>query len=170
MKRVGLFRLLAVVLFLAVPVSAAFAVDMDVTRQTLRGLSGVYVNVEEVQPNIGMHAKRFGLAQDQLRADVERRLRERGIRVLSKDEWLVAPGRPVLYVCVNTHETERFWYAYDIKIELQQMVRMEANPDVRTLATTWSVSMTGMTNVGKLQVIRDDVGVLVGKFIDAFKQ
>jgi hypothetical protein len=122
-----------------------------------------------MQPNIEKHTKKSGLTKLQLLADAERRLKENGVRVLARDEWMKTPGKPVLYVGVNTHERERYWYAYDIKVEIQQIVSMEANPKIQTLATTWSISMTGMTNVGKLQVIRDDVNILVGKFIDAFK-
>jgi hypothetical protein len=29
--------------------------------------------------------------------------------------------------------------------------------------------MTGMANIGNLQIIRDDVGVLAGRFLNAFR-
>ena len=170
MKAISIFRVVvAVCILFMVTVSAAFAVDSELTRLTLKGLPGVYVVVEEMQPNIEKHAKKSGLTTLQLQADTERRLKENGIRALSRDEWMKTPGKPVLYVGVNTHETERYWYAYDIKVEIQQIVYMEANPKIQTLATTWSVNMTGMTNIGKLDIIRSETGVLVGKFVEAFK-
>jgi hypothetical protein len=169
MSRISLFGAAFVLSFLAMSVSASFAVDTEVTRQTLKGLKGAYVVVEQMQPNIEKYGRRHGLLKDQLKADVARRLKERGVSMLSREEWMQTPGRPVLYLCVNTHETERYWYAYDIRIELQQIVYMEANPNVQTLATTWSVNMTGLANIGNLQVINHDVGVLVGRFIDAFR-
>jgi hypothetical protein len=158
----------AVLLFLVFP-AIGYALDSDVTRQTLKGLQGVYVIVEDLQPNIQKYASKAGLANEELKADIERRLTEKGIRIFSRDEWVKTPGTPVLYVSVNTHETEKYWYAYDIKTELQQAVTMEANPKVRTLATTWSINLTGMANVGTLGLIKGDVGVLVGRFIEAYK-
>jgi hypothetical protein len=145
-----------------------FAVDSDVTRLTLTGIQGVHVIVEEMQPNIQKYAVKPGLTKEQLQKDVEVRLREMGIKVLSKDEWMKTPGKPVLYISVNTHESERYWYAYDIKVELQQVVKMEANPKVNTLAATWSLNMTGMTNIGSLNIIKGDIEVLMGRFRQAY--
>ena len=169
MVRLGMLRIIVVLLFVAATISVAFAVDSELTRQTMKGFPGVYVVVEEMQSNIEKHTKKFGLTKLQLQADTERRLVENGVRVLSKDEWLKTPGKPVLYVGVNTHETERYWYAYDIKVEIQQIVYMEANPKIQALATTWCINMTGLTNIGKLDIIRSDTGVLIGKFVEAFK-
>ena len=159
---------LAVFFWLLMASSAVFAVDSDATRETLRGLQGVYVIVEEIQPNIQKYAVKAGLTKEQLQKDIELRLKEVGIKVLSRDECINTPGKPVLYVSVNTHEAERYWYAYDIKIELQQVVKMEANPKVNTLAATWSMNMTGITNIGSLNIIKGDVEVLLGKFQQAY--
>jgi hypothetical protein len=159
---------LAVFLWLLMAGSAAFAVDSATTQETLKGLQGMYVIVEEMQPNIQKYAVKPGLTKEQLQKDIELRLKEIGIKVLSRDEWMKTPGKPVLYVSVNTHEAERFWYAYDIKIELQQIVKMEANPKVNTLAATWSLNMTGITNIGSLNIIKGDVEVLLARFQQAY--
>ena len=145
-----------------------FAVDSDVTRLTLTGIQGLYVIVEEMQPNFQKYAVKPGLTKEQLQKDVELRLKEMGIKVLSRDEWMKTPGKPVLYISVNTHESERYWYAYDIKIEVQQIVKMEANPKINTMAATWSMNMTGITNIGALNIIKGDVEVLLGKFQQAY--
>jgi len=55
---------------------------------------------------------------------VENRLQKAGIRSLSWDEIVKTQGSPVLYVCVNTHEYEKFWYAYDIGVEVRQLVTL----------------------------------------------
>lgn len=159
---------LAVFFCLLMAGSAAFAVDSAVTRETLKGLEGVYVIVEEMQPNIHKYAVKPELTKEQLQKDIELRLKEMWIRVLSRDEWMKTPGKPVLYISVNTHESERYWYAYDIKVELQQVVKMEANPKVNTLAATWSLNMTGITNIGSLNIIKGDIEVLLGRFRQAY--
>ena len=152
--------------FLALPVLAD---DSEVSRATLSGLQGVNVVVEEVQPNIQKYAAKFGLSGAQIRRDVVQKLQEGGMRVVEGNDWLAIPGRPVLSVSVNTHETEKYWYAYDIKIELRQLAVLEASPQVKTLASTWSLNITGLANIGNLNLIRQDVGALAGKFVQAYR-
>lgn len=152
--------------FLALP---ALAEDSEVSRATLAGLQGVSVVVEEVQPNVQKYAARFGLSGAQIRRDVVQKLQEGGIRVAEGNAWLAIPGRPVLCVNINTHETEKYWYAYDIKMELRQLAVLDANPQAKTLAATWSMNITGQANIGNLNLIRQDVGALAGRFVGAYK-
>ena len=160
----------AIVLFLLSFFSwLGFAEDSEVSRATLAGIQGLSVVVEEVQPNVQKYAAKFGLSGAQIRRDVEQKLREGGLRVVEGNDWLAIPGRPALCVNVNTHETEKYWYAYDIKLELRQLAVLEANPHVKTLAGTWSISITGLANIGNLNLIRQDVGVLTERFLGAWK-
>jgi hypothetical protein len=162
-------------LFGAILISAIFcsatlyAEDSVVSRGTLAGLNGIYVLVENIQPNIQQYAQKAGLSSMQIQKDFESRLNAMRIRTMSRDEWLKAPGRPVLYININTHETEKYWYAYDIKFELRQMVYLEVNPKIKTLADTWSVNITGVANIGNLNVIKKDAAVLLEQFIQAYR-
>jgi len=160
------FTSLLLVLLMAVAVTAD---DSAVSRATLAGLQGVKVVVEELPPNVQQFAASAGLTSAQLKRDVEKKLQEGKIRAVEEKNWLNVPGRPVLSVVVNTHEKEKYWYAYDIKFELRQLAYLEANPKVRTLAGTWSLSITGVANTGNLQVIRQDAGVLAERFVKAYK-
>jgi hypothetical protein len=45
--------------FFAMMVSSLYAIDSELTRQTLLGLKGVSVAVENPQPNIQKYAQRF---------------------------------------------------------------------------------------------------------------
>jgi len=170
MKRRYLLSLVSIALilsvFLALPVPAE---DSEASRATLAGLQCVGVDVEDVQPNIQKYAAKFGLNGAQIQRDVVQKLQEGGIRVVEGNEWLAIPGRPVLCVNVNTHETEKYWYAYDIKIELRQLAVLEANPQAKTLAATWSMNITGQANIGNLNLIRQDVGALAGRFVQAYR-
>jgi hypothetical protein len=147
--------------------SYAYAIDSDLTRRTLLGIQGVHVIVEDLQPSLKDYGQKFSLSNKQIEKDVEIRLRAAGIEVLTRDQWLKTVGRPLLYINVNTHD-DKFRVAYDIRIDLKQIVSMEANPDVKTLATTWAINMTGMSNIDNLDVIRTNVGSLVDRFIKAF--
>ncbi len=170
MKRRNRLRLIGIAMvlsvFLALPVRAE---DSELSRATLAGLQGIHVVVEEVQPNIQKYAAKFGLSGAQIRQDVVQKLQEGGIRVVEGNEWLAIAGRPVLSVNVNTHETEKYWYAYDIKMEFRQVAVLEANPQMKTLASTWSINITGLANIGNLNLIRQDVGALAGRFVQAYR-
>lgn len=159
----------AVLAALVLSFGRAAAEDSDVSRATLAGLQGVGVIVEDLQPNVAKYAAKFGLTRTQVLRDVEQRLREGGVRMVAGDDWLNVPGRPVLYVNINTHETEKYWYAYDVKVELRQLATLDANPRLKTLATTWSMNMTGQANIGTLHAIRGDADVLVRKFVKAYR-
>ena len=80
--KVRAFRILVTLLVLFVIYGNAYAQDIQQTRNTLRGLSGVYVMPENPQEE---DAIRGGLAEDAIRTDVELELfRLAGIRVLSR--------------------------------------------------------------------------------------
>jgi len=165
----SLFLMAIIALLLTLFAWSGFAEDSEVSRATLVGIPGLRVIVEEVQPNVQKYAAKFGLSGAQISRDVEQKLREIGIRVVEGNDWLAIPGRPALYVNINTHETEKYWYAYDIRLELRQLATLEANPQVKTLAGTWSLSITGLANIGNLNMIRQDAGVLVGRFVQAYR-
>ena len=88
---------LALTLALTSPVLAD---DNKLTRATLGGLRGVHVKVER----INIEAEREGLGPSVLQTDVELRLRQSHIRVLTQAEQLKAPGAPYLYLRVAAPE------------------------------------------------------------------
>ncbi len=159
--------LAAAVLSAGILFSEAAAEDSDASRRTLASLPGVGVLVEPIQPNVQKYAQKAGLTAAQLQKDIQTRLQAAGIRTFRGDDWLKVPGRPVLYVNINTHETEKYWYAYDIRLELRQLVSLEVNPAIKTLADTWSINITGVANIGNMSVIRNDVMVLVERYVQA---
>lgn len=169
MRRKILWQFAAFFLCLIVFSAEAKAEDSDISRATLAGLQGVAVIVEDLQPNVLKYAAKSGLGKEQILKDAEKTLRDAGIKIVLGDEWINTPGRPLLYIRINTHETEKYWYAYDIKVEVRQMATLDANPQVKTLAATWSMNITGQANIGTLNVIRQDTSVMVGKFVKAWK-
>jgi len=165
------FCRIAVVIFLLVTFCAVpcRAEDSDGSRATLAGLQGVAVIIEDLQPNVQKYAVKSGLSKEHILKDVAQRLNAGGIRMVSGSECLKMPGQPVLYININTHETEKYWYAYDIKVALRQIATLDANPQMKTAATTWSLNITGQANIGTLQLIRQDTAVMVEKFVHAYR-
>jgi hypothetical protein len=170
MRRKVLLNIVAA-LFLLITFWAApgGAEDSDSSRATLAGLQGVAVMIEDLQPNMQKYAAKSGLTKDQILKDVSQRLNAGGIRMVSGNEWLKTPGQPVLYVNINTHETDKYWYAYDIKVALRQIATLDANPQMKTAVTTWSLNITGQANIGTLHVIRQDAGVMIERFVQAYR-
>jgi len=66
-------------------------------KDTLKGLQGVHVLVESLNPEV----EKYDLTKQQLQTDVELRLRQNSIKVLSEEELLSTPGKSYLYVNVN---------------------------------------------------------------------
>jgi hypothetical protein len=157
-----------VALLLTLAIGSVSAVDSEQTRKTMAGLQGVYVLVEELQPNIQKYASKLDLDKASLQKRAESQLHEAGIRVLGREEWLKTPGRPVLYINVNTHEQEKYWFAYNIQVELQQVAAMEASPAIKSLVGTWSVNIAGMVNIGSVNALKDRVKNLMDIFITAY--
>ena len=137
------------------------------SRRTLMGMRGVHVIVEDLQPSLKDYGQKFSLSNTQIEKDVEIRLQAAGINVFTREQWLKTIGRPLLYIHVNSHD-DKFRVAYDIRIDLKQIVSMEANPDVKTLAPTWAINITGIAGIDKLDIIRNDLATLVERFIKAY--
>jgi len=164
-------QVVAVFTFLAGFVIPAYAFDAEVSRETLKGLTGFHVLIEELNPNIAKYAnvQKNHIGTQILKSQVENSLQKAGIRVLSWDEMMKTPERPMLYIRVNTHEYEKFWYAYDIRVEARQSVTLVSQPGKMISGATWSVNMTGVMNIGQLQTLYDNLGLLLGRFVEAYK-
>ena len=168
--RLGLLALQIVAVFVTGFVLPVHAFDAEVSRETMKGLTGFYILIEELNPNIAKYAsvQKNNISTQTLKSQVENRLRAAGIRVLSWDEMMKTPERPMLYVSVNTHEYEKFWYAYDIRVEVRQLVTLVSQPGKPISGCTWSVNMIGVMNIGQLQTLYDNLGVLLGRFVEAY--
>jgi hypothetical protein len=163
-------QIAVVSVFIAGFVLPVHAFDAEASRETLKGLTGFYVLIEELNPNIAKYAsvQKNNISTQTLKSQVENRLRAAGIRVLSWDEMMKTPERPMLYVSVNTHEYEKFWYAYDIRVEVRQLVTLVSQPGKPISGATWSMNMTGVMNIGQLQALYDNLGTLLDRFIQAY--
>ena len=134
-------------------------------RDTLKGLQGVYVLVEYLISE----QEKFGLTKQQLQTDVELRLRQSGIMVLSEQEWLLIPGEPRLYVNVNLQIYEEIGLvAFNILIELNQSVFLARDPTKFCMASTWWTALGGPIGLSKITTIRESVKDCVDIFINDY--
>jgi len=154
--------------FIMALVSPAVAQDTEGERATLAGLTGVYVLVEGMKPD----AEKDGLARSTLQTDVELKLRQEKIRVLTSGERLAAPGMPYLYLRVGTFKnikSDMGLYAFVINLELIQEVRLTRNPAITSLGATWQArGFVGTVGAENLHIVRDDVRDQVDQFLNAY--
>jgi hypothetical protein len=163
------------VLFLLIS-SCAYAQQSENSIRSLRGLKGVWVLVEFLATDI----EAVGLSKDNIQTDVELKLRLAGIKVLTKEEWLIEPGSPRLYIRVGyirvgstmvplPIQKDDTLYAYSIEVELHQNVFLERDPKIyKDGATTWGNGSVGVVGEEKILSIRDHIKDNVDEFINDY--
>ena len=143
--------------------AGSWAYDGKQTHATLRGLQGVNVLIEALEPDV----ERVGLTKQQLQTDVELRLRQAGIHVLTREERLEMPGSPYLYINVNIILRSEGLAAFNIDVELRQEAFLATDSSLATVST-WSVGQTGSVGRLRLSDIRNNVRDYVDQFINAY--
>ncbi len=133
-------------------------------RESLRGLTGVSVVIEEINPD----AQADGLSEEDVRTDVEFILRSSGIRVLTVSEIIKTPAQPYLYVRVHTIEDEGN-YAFSVEVALKQQVSLFHRPQHKMSAATWNIHMTGTAVKYKIRgSVSNTIEPLVMEFANDF--
>ena len=132
-------------------------------RDTLRGLSEISVLVEYLPDDV----EREGLNREHLQRDIEGRLRQAGLHVLTISEVANLPGAPYLYVAVYPITSPSVnLNAYAVALTLKQLVQLSRNPTTELFATTWEGPMHfGSLNDATVLGIRSKIFDAVGRFI-----
>jgi hypothetical protein len=141
--------------------SCASASDAD--RETLRGLPGMSVLVESLEPDV----ERAGLTTHQLQIDVELQLRKAGIRIFTKEESLRVPGHPLVYVNAFVLLHPKGQAAYFISIALHQWASLAANAS-STLVETWATGYLGLVGVNSLNTLRGNIRDCIDQLINDY--
>ena len=136
------------------------AQNSEESRKSLKGITGFYVSVEQLDNAI----EKEGLTTDQIRTDVELKLSTAGIQVFTKEQASHASGKPLLRVDLAIGSKQGL-YPYALDIGARQMVRLERDPAVTVYATTWSVGSAGIAG---LLSVRDTVKDLLDEFLNAW--
>ena len=158
--------LLSVVIVLALTLTA-LGQDDPSARETLRGLAGVNVVIEDLP----LEAERAGLTRATVQADTEAQLREAGIRVLNETEWQTAPGQPWLFVSVRTMRLNSTMpvNAFVISVDLMQRTMLARDPSLHTVGMTWTMGEMGTVIGSNLSRVRESVRTQVDIFISVYQ-
>jgi len=142
-----------------------FAQAKNLHNESLRGLKGVEVIVEDIKPE----AERDGLTRNHVKVAVELEIRKAGIKILTREESLSMPGSPYLYVNVNLFKHKPGVYAFNIFIGCHQTVALLRNSSIITHAPTWTrrtVGMIAMPNLRDLYAfIKDDINIFINDYL-----
>jgi hypothetical protein len=142
----------------------------EYTVESLRGLTGVGVSVESFSSEV---KDKLPFDKNQIRADVELKLRKAGIKVLSDEERFNTPGMPFLYVRVQIIETSDVLpdllpvFGYNITVQLHQQVYLARNFEL-LFGTTWEKSVTGAVNIRNVSTTRDRIKDFLDQFISDY--
>ena len=140
--------------------TSVFAGDIKSDRETLKNLKGVYVHVQGLNQDI----EQAGLSKNQIRTDVELKLRLAGIKVLTLLEHYEGKGAPYLHIYLDSHKTEKGEFVYSLSFGIIQEVRLVRNNTI-TDAITWSISGVGYNNI---EGIRAHIKDRADKFINDY--
>jgi hypothetical protein len=157
---------LLVLISLSISVSAA--AQGSRSKETLKGLHGLHVVVEKLNPEL----ERDGLAARQIQVDIELRLRKAGITVFSQGEVNKADGPTLLHVRVDAVKGDDVLenlYAVHMGVELWQAVylyRLEKSPAF--VAATWTIRGTAFVGREKLNDVRSYLAGQVDEFINDY--
>ena len=165
------FKVLVILfLFTMVCASDVFAQLPSAEVESLRGIKGAYVIILDLEPDI----EKDGLRKDQIKTDVELKLRLAGIKGGAKNsngvEWLLKePGGLWLQVSVGSIKLEIGSYIYDVAVVLHQMVYLERNTKIKISAETWRRDYFGIVGENEVaDVIRNSIKDLMDEFINDY--
>lgn len=158
-------RLLCIVLLWAIlPFQNGYGYDDQTARDTLRGISTITVSVTywgrtDSEPP--------GLSKDQVKNNVELRLREAGIRVVDPKEAVrLKHVSAELLVLINCMDYQSIYACY-LETQLVQAVHVEKN-DQFTVTPTWSAKRFALFGNGRIRVIHEYARDMVDQFLNAY--
>jgi hypothetical protein len=147
-------------------IAPAMASDSEIDRASLKGLKGVFVLVEDLNPP----EEQSGLKAADIQADAEQKLQAAGIPLLSKTQDIDTPGMPTLYISVSVASstaTDRWPFSIDVNLEQQATLKRSPDTFVPT-AITWHVGSIGAVEKSDIRSIRDRVNEQISKFVNAY--
>jgi ferredoxin-fold anticodon binding domain-containing protein len=134
-------------------------------KDTLKGLQGVYVIIEDLEPEV----EKLGLTRQQLQTDVELKLRQNSIKVLSEEEWFKTREKPHLHINVSVVTREESRSAvYVISVNLYQYVFLARDITKVCDASTWKKETFGSVGLSRIETIRESVKDDIDKFINDY--
>jgi hypothetical protein len=128
-------------------------------RESLRGLTGVYVYV---QP-LGKEIEAGGLSRSQIQKAVEKQLQDAGIQFYNEPN--AAEGSANLAIVIDTVKQTQGTYLYGVEVSLLQQVNLLRRKDPDPfIAQTWSGKAMGITGTNRMDLILEPLKATLANF------
>ncbi len=144
--------------------AALMASDSKAARQSLKGLTAMSVDVEYAKPK-----KDIGIDPAKIATNVEGKLKAAGIKVLTRDEALKAPGAPHLIVNLDAVEGKDGTVSFGLTLAVAQGCTLARDPNVKVPSCEcWSRGKVGRANSGVPAFIDGQIASEVDNFVAAY--
>ena len=132
------------VLAISLPADAAFFDDYQgYTHATLKGLNTIAVNIDPPRGSDYNEMFRYGVTSEQLQEMISARLREAGFKVITVTESLDDPTAVMLDLRVRVDIPWGSFYAYDLKLSVNQKLPLAQGNNSFYSVKTWSDRQVG---------------------------
>lgn len=151
---------------LALLPAALLALDTKASRESLKGLTGFAVIVEDVGSK-----KTAGVEPDKIKANVEAKLKAAGIKVLSAADAAKAPGNPHLSVNLDSVTAKDNTVSFELTVAVLQGCTLARDASMKVpVCLTWSRGKVGRANSGIPAFIDQQVASEVDTFLKAYAE
>jgi len=138
--------------------------DDQTARNTLRGMSAITVSVSY---RVETESEPPGIRKEQIKNNVELRLREVGIRVVPSEEAVrlkhASAELQVSITCMN----HQYVYACHLVTQVVQAMTVVRN-DQFTTSPTWSVERYVLLGIERVREIQEHTRDMVDQFLNAY--
>ncbi len=142
----------------------AWGARTDFELESLHGLSGIYVIVQKLNPDM----IKDGLTVDMLKSEVNNKLSAAGIKVLSKSDSLSSKDG-ILVISLSSVKSKTGLHACSVDAELIQVTTLARNPDKPCPATTWASGIVAVVSPENVTHLRETVGEVVDDFVHDYQ-
>jgi len=136
----------------------------DATLKTLQGFDTLKVEIEQLAPDL----EKAGLKMEEIQTDVETKLRQAGFKIRNSGE----ANNPyvVLRIGVSSIDNGVGGFAVSITSSLNQLIILERNKSVASVASTWESRSIVSVIKEKVQAIRSFVNGQIDLFVNAHRR
>jgi hypothetical protein len=161
-------RTLGILVTLLLPIAAGAAEargQMFITNGagTLRGLPGVEVVIDALQPEL----TDGGLTSGLIKSDIENRLQKAGITIFQSQAANPSAAKPYLHLAVNAVALPSGTdYVLGVQLQLRQMLRSPVTDSQIVNATTWDLQNVYVVSTAELPAMRAEIVTFVEEFVE----
>jgi len=157
-----------VVVCSAVMLAAGAGERLTEKQWSLTGIKVLCVSIQGVTEEV----KRIGLSAEQIEKDVEEKLKEIGIKVVSEEEAEKLAGKPSIYVNISVHKRERVAaFMFHVDVGVLQEVELVRDPKIQIMSITWTKGRIGeCPSRGFVKAMREAVGYLTDQFCEDYRK